>query len=258
MSAMITQDQTTVEKHAPESGESTLLAIIDRASKDLNCDINKMQSLLDMHYQILDRHDTAEFSQAMSAASGEIPQIGKNGHVSLGGKGGYKFTRWEDMDSRVRPILSKHGLRLSFTTRSAENGMKTVIGTVTHTNGKSQSAEIDLPLDTGQGRNALQAFGSSISYGKRYCTEMLLNIVRTNEDTDGVALPSQKEALISSQQKEQITTLLERLQIGPNHLLSFFGINAVDDLPARKFNQALKGLQSKIQQREAHNAQSQR
>lgn len=253
MSAMITQDQTTVEKHAPESGESTLLAIIDRASKDLNCDINKMQSLLDMHYQILDRQDTAEFSQAMSAASGEIPQIGKNGHVSLGGKGGYNFTRWEDMDSLVRPILSEHGLRLSFTTRSAENGMKTVIGTVTHTNGKSQSAEIDLPLDTGQGRNALQAFGSSISYGKRYCTEMLLNIVRTNEDTDGVSsAPARQLAkTISPAQKNEIITFLERLQIGPEKILAYLSVKTVDDIPASQFKRVMDYLTKNLKKQEA-------
>jgi hypothetical protein len=42
-----------------------------------------------------------------------------------------------------------------------------------------------LQLDTGPGRNQNQAMGSTLSYGKRYTAEMLLNIVREGEDTDG-------------------------------------------------------------------------
>lgn len=246
-----TQNKSSPALEAGGNTNVSIMGIISQVATNPQCDVEKMQALLQMHHQVQDREATIEFSRAMSAASGEIPQVAKNGRVSLGGKGSYSFTRWEDMDAVIRPILTKHGLRLSFTTRSSESGMKTVIGTITHDNGKSQSAEMDLPLDTGQGRNALQAFGSSLSYGKRYCTEMLLNIVRTNEDTDGVSpAPARQSAQkISPAQKNEIIGLLEEAQLGPEKMLAHLGIKAVDDIPASQFKRVLVYLHKHLEKR---------
>ncbi|MXV35721.1 MULTISPECIES: ERF family protein [unclassified Saccharibacter] len=231
----------------------SIMGIISQAATNPQCDVDKMQALLQMHNQVMDREATAEFSRAMSAASGEIPQVAKNGRVSLGGKVGYNFTRWEDMDAVIRPILTKHGLRLSFTTRSSEGGMKTIVGTITHENGKSQSSEMDLPIDVGNGRNALQAFGSSISYGKRYCAEMLLNIVRTNEDKDGVSsAPARQSAqTISPHQKNEIIHLLRKLGMGPEKMLAHLSVQTVDDIPASQFKRVMDYLRKHLEKRGA-------
>jgi hypothetical protein len=51
---------------------------------------------------------------------------------------------------------------------------------------------MQLPIDSygsGTGRNELQARGGTLAYGKRYTAEMLLNIVREGDDTDGQSGP---------------------------------------------------------------------
>lgn len=151
------------------------------------------------------------------------------------------------MDRVIRPVLAKHNLRLSFNTRSAEGSSnKVIIGTISHANGQSQSAEIELPIDAGQGRNPLQGFGSTISYGKRYCAEMLLNIVRTEEDTDGRFRQRQNEQYINPEQKEEIIQLLQRSGRGTVKFLAWIGAASVDEIPMSQFQRARNTLMKAV------------
>ena len=69
--------------------------------------------------------------------------------------------------------------------RQADGGGLIITGWLVHDNGHRVSASLPLPIDTGPGRNNVQAMGSTLSYGKRYTAEMLLNIVREGDDDDG-------------------------------------------------------------------------
>lgn len=218
------------------SEPASMLQVIAGAAANPACDVQKMQALLDLQDKLIERDARKEFSAAMANACGEIPQVEKNGTVSLNGKGGYKFTKWEDMDRAIRPILARHSLRLSFNTRPSEGSSnKVIIGTISHANGQSQSAEIELPIDAGQGRNSLQGFGSTISYGKRYCAEMLLNIVRTEEDTDGRFRQRQDEPRIGPEQKEEIVHLLQSSGRDPSKFLAWVGAVTVDEMTPAQF-----------------------
>ncbi|WP_409524602.1 ERF family protein [Pseudomonas sp.] len=64
-----------------------------------------------------------------------------------------------------------------------------------------------LPLDTSGSKNAVQAVGSSTSYGKRYVMSALLNLTTRGEDDDGHAVPT---ANVTSVQAAGITALLDR------------------------------------------------
>lgn len=222
---------------------ATMMQVIASAAANPDCDIEKMQALLNMQSQLIEREARAEFSAAMATACGEIPQVERNGTVSLGQKGGYKFTKWEDMDAVIRPILARHNLRLSFNTRSSESSAaKVIVGTISHANGQSQSAEIELPLDAGQGRNPLQGFGSTISYGKRYCAEMLLNIVRCDEDTDGRYQSRHPVDVITPEQKEEIIALLQQSGKDPGQFLAWVGARTLDVMTLPQFDKGKRGL----------------
>lgn len=239
----------TSKKEGSFSAE--ILAIISQAACNPDCDVQKMQALLNMQQQVVEGQARQEFSRAMTAASNEIQPIFKAGKASLGNKGGYSYAKWDDMDKAIRPILQKHGLRLSFTTASSGvQGHKTIIGIVTHENGHNERAEMDLPIDTGPGRSAIQAIGSTISYGKRYCAEMLLNIVRT-DDNDGAAIPKKNVETISPEQKDNIVRRLENLQIGPDQILAYFGITSIDLIPADKAGYVMRYLDNVAQKKGA-------
>jgi hypothetical protein len=211
---------------AVQEGPGALLAAIVQLAKDPAVDEHKLEALLKMQERMEDRQAEREFIRALSVAQGEIPQVGKMGTVALGsGKGSYKFARWEDMDRVIRPIMDRHGFMLSFNMEMKDGGGAVVTGTLLHRDGHSKTASVPLALDAGAGRNNLQAMGSTLSYGKRYCAEMLLNIVRKDEDDDGVRAgqkfitPYECEILIGllKETGREESTFLQHLFAGAIH-----------------------------------------
>ncbi|MFT9115452.1 MAG: hypothetical protein ABF443_15380 [Acetobacter malorum] len=149
MSEALTRPRSAVPINAPpaQNEPASMLQVIAGAAANPDCDVQKMQALLDMQDKLIEREARKEFSAAMASACGEIPQVEKNGTVSLGGKGGYKFSKWEDMDRVIRPVLAAHNLRLSFNTRSAEgSNNKIIVGTISHANGLDVSRFSSGPL----------------------------------------------------------------------------------------------------------------
>lgn len=173
-----------------ESPVSQALGMIERAARDQSVDIAKMQTLQEMQFRLLDRHAIQEWHEAVAS----LPpiRVEKNGTIDLGSdskgnrRGAIPFARWEDMDTVLRPLLGERGLFLTFDSsiRAIEGGGIVVTGTLRHRSSHFISASIALAIDTGPGRNNLQAMGSALAYGKRYTAEMLLNIVRIGVDDD--------------------------------------------------------------------------
>lgn len=200
-------DSSPIEPYDPETGElspvnstpnlptaqpnqnspAQLLSVILEMARDPSLDITKLHALLEMQQKMEARQAEVSFNQSLARLAAKMPQIPRNGRVSLGeGKGSYPFTRWEDMDKVLRPLMAEEGFVFSFDSKPDDRGvMITVIGHLLHKDGHSRSASMLLQLDSGPGRNNLQAMGSSLSYGKRYTAEMLLNIVREGDDKDG-------------------------------------------------------------------------
>lgn len=134
-----------------------------------------------------------EFDDALQAMQSEIPQVSRLGIVDLNKKGAvydpknkYNFARLEEIDTVVRPIMDKYKFAVTYdrVQRSGEGGGLVVTGTLSR-RGVKRTASFPLPLDTGFGRNNLQAAGSTDHYAKRYILEGFLNIVRKGKDDDG-------------------------------------------------------------------------
>lgn len=251
MTEVIEHDGALLDK-TPVDYAVSIAGIISSAAINPQCDIEKMQALLAMQTEIMDREARAQFNAAMIAASGEIPQIERLGRASMGGKGSYAFARWEDMDRAIRPILTRHGLRLSFTTNRLDDGSVVVVGTASHLNGQNQSAEFTLPADKGPGRNEAQSFGSSLTYGKRYCAEMLLNIVRCDEDNDGASpMNTQAPATITASQKKEIVGLLQETGVDEKAFYAWVGCRTLDQMKAQHFPRAKSVLQERLSPGEA-------
>lgn len=180
-----------------------LQAIVTMASNP-QIDADKLERLLAMQEHLEAKEAERLFNEELRAVQQAVPHVQKNGTVKLGTGKGYKFATWEDMDTVLRPILVEHGFSLSFTSEPRDSGGILVTGTLTHTGGHSKSASMLLPIDTGAGRNAVQATGSSLSYGKRYVTEMLVNLIRAGEDNDASTADP-----IAAEQAEELLKLME-------------------------------------------------
>jgi hypothetical protein len=169
------------------SDTSAILAVIARAASDQAVDIDKMERLLQMQERVLARGAEAEFSTALAAMQPSLPSIDEKGSIkNRDGQVQSTYALWEDINDAIKPMLSEHGFALSF--RVAEREGKTIVtGVLSHRSGHRETTDITLPADTSGSKNAVQAIGSSISYGKRYAAGALLNFTSRGEDDDGKA-----------------------------------------------------------------------
>lgn len=168
---------------------SGILAVIERAARDPNVDIDKMERLLAMQERVLERNAKAEFTAAKIAMRPELPEITMKGHIVIRDKNDATkvlqdtpFARFEDIHEAVMPVLTRHGFDLSFKNGMAPDGKVRVTTVLTHASGHSEDTYFDLPHDSSGSKNAVQAVGSSTSYAKRYGVLSILNIKVVGED----------------------------------------------------------------------------
>lgn len=220
----------------------SLLSAIVQMARDPSVDVAKLDVLLQMQERMERRQAEIAFSQALAA----LPaiRVKKNGRVDLGpGKGSYPFAKWEDISTIIEPMLHERGLRLTFDSqpRQGDGGGLVVTGTLLHRDGHSRSASMPLALDTGPGRNNLQAMGSTLSYGKRYCAEMLLNIVRESEDDDGQGA----HQLITDEECAEIARGLTETKSNLGAFLQFMQVAAIPDIKTRDLARARNMIAAK-------------
>ena len=233
------QDVATTT-HKPEP--TNMLAVLSQAAQNPAVDVTKLQALLDMQERIENKQARQEFASALVRLQRVMPRVKKNGTVELGsGKGSYKFATWEDMDKLIRPLMLEQGFTFQFDTERREGGGAKVIGTLIHEAGHEKTASVDLALDAGPGRNNLQAMGSTISYGKRYCAELLLNIVREGADDDGTA---GGQHFIPNEAANAIAAALHKRNIPLPEFLDFLGVTSLGEIETKDLPKAKNAIAS--------------
>lgn len=162
-----------------QPGDSVAL-MFERLARDSAVDVEKLERLIAMQERIMAHNSRSAFNTAFAAMQGEIPAITERGKTDKG-----TYARLEDIIGRVRPVLQKHGFTLSHRTEWPDPKTVRVVGILRHREGHEVTSEFLSAADTSGSKNAIQALGSAVSYGRRYTTKDLLNIVTTDEDDDG-------------------------------------------------------------------------
>ena len=172
-----------VSNELTASNESNaLMAVIERVAMSENADIAKLEKMLDMQERVLNRNAAQSFTADMAMMQGEMPRVFKlaTGHNTT-------YARLEDINDTVRPVLQKFGFAVTFNIDQPSPKDVKVTAILSHREGHKETSSLTLPCDTSGSKNAVQAVGSTISYGKRYSMCALLNI-STGDDTNGFKL----------------------------------------------------------------------
>lgn len=169
----------------PSTAEALVL-LFERLAKDPAVDVDKLERLIAAQERILDRNAESAFNIAFTAMQTEIPAIDEKGQIlNNQGKVQSTYSRFEDIQRVVKPILQRHGFALAFRTEWPSPAVPKVIGILTHRDGHKRESEFCAAADTSGNKNAVQGLGSSTSYGRRYTTIDLLNIETRGVDDDG-------------------------------------------------------------------------
>ncbi len=215
---------------------ASILTVIEKVAQNPEVDVEKLQQMLDMQERIMDKNAEAAFNQAMVKAMSEIPSFAEttNGHK-------FKYATFESINAVVKPILAKHGLFMSFTTDFKEGGVM-VTAVITHKDGHAKQSTGLYPFDTSGSKNDIQAVGSSISYGKRYQQNALLNITTHGEDDDGFA--SQQK--IGKDEIAQLNKGLIQIDQRSDGLCKYIEVDKLSDIPMDKYSEAVQFIKNII------------
>ncbi len=222
--------------------EPTTMALIEMAL-DKSLDADKLEKLMQLHERSQDRQAEREFAEAMNACQAELPRIVRDATNSQTSS---KYARLESLDSQIKPVYIKHGFTLTFgTDTSPIAGHIRVTCTCQHVGGHKRLYQGDFPLDDvgikgNANKTAMHATGSTMSYGRRYLTLMIFNLVMAGEDNDGNG--SRQPAKITEEQAVQITDWIEQAGASLPELLKWGGVDKLSDLPASKYQNAIDGL----------------
>lgn len=162
------------------AGVDPMLDMMERLASNKDVDVVKLQALIDMQKDIMAVNSKAAFNAAFAKLQQQLPTVVEKGKTNNG-----RYATLEDIVETVRPILGAHGFSLSHRTEWPDARTVKVIGILTHEQGYARESEFLAGADTSGNKNGIQALGSAVSYGRRYTTKDLLNIVTKEEDDDG-------------------------------------------------------------------------
>lgn len=230
---------TKIEPLAVEAS-SPMLAMIERVALDPSASIEKLERMLDMRERLQTEAARMAFAGAFAAASAEFPTI------PLNGKGDKQkpYALLKDIIGFTRPVLSRHGLALSFGVDTTGGKVK-VTAKLMHVGGFAETTSIELPNDQTGSKNAVQAVGSSQTYGQRYAAQAILGL-SLGEDTEDDGKAAAPSSNINADQFFELKNLMDEAKADEKRFLGFLRIATLEDLPSARFAQAVSELRKKI------------
>ena len=232
---------------ASASPDDAILALIERAARDPSVDIDKMERLFGMHERMKAKQAEEAYNAAMAAAQAAlIPVVKnrKNDHT------GAKYADVLAIAEQALPVIYQHGFAVSVSECTSPTGRQGFIGAaceVAHKGGHSKRHVFDVPIDAAgaQGKTnktPIQAYGSTLTYVRRYAISNVFNLAVT--DNDGNAPAAAASGMISAEQLAELETLMEKHGVSVPDFCNHYEIGRVADVPARYFSKVVEAITS--------------
>lgn len=229
---------------APVAEGATILAVIDRAAKDPNTDVEKMERLMALYERIEAKRSESAFNEAMNAAQAEMRPISAN---ATNPQTKSRYATFDKLDSALRPIYTNHGFSLSFDEGdSPKPDHVRVLCYVAHTGGHMRTYHRDIPAD-GKGAKGgdvmtkTHAAGAAGSYGARYLLKGIFNVAVGEDDKDG----NDPVEYVTEQQVVTLREWIESTNSDGFKFLKWLKVDSLEHIPAKAYDTALAALRAK-------------
>lgn len=265
-----TKPSTAVAVHNPKAAAKAkapvnFLAVIMQAVADPRCDTGKMRELLAMQKEIDAEEARRAFTVAYMALQDDLPTITPDRKIEIRAKDAsgertgrvLQSTPYVTFNAMMRVLkkpLKQHGFTLSYSTEPSADGRLIVTGYLDHVRGHQRVTKFPLPAETSGSKNNVQGWGSAQSYGMRYGTRALLNIISAapeDADLDGITVEGTAEITnqtadkvipkkLSIDQTETLVALIKSSGVGLERFLEKYKLKAVIDLDPALLAEATK------------------
>lgn len=181
------------------SVESFILKAIES-----NVPVETMEKLFGLREKVKAEQAKEAFTLSMARFQAECPVIEKKKVVNdKQGKERYRYAPLDEIVSQVKKALGNNNLSYKFDTID-EKEFLTVVCTVTHTLGHSQTSSFKIPIDKEDYMTVSQKYGARVTFAKRYSFCNVLGILTGDEDTDANE-EKEKAAKILSNDEYELT-----------------------------------------------------
>lgn len=229
----------------PPADPTGMVQMIERFATNPDVDVHKLEKLLDMQERVLNRNAEAAFNTAMKAVQEELPRIKRD---KRNDQTNSNYATLEALNKAIVPIYTRHGFSLSFGSADCPVADHIRINClVSHVCGHSRPYQCDVPNDLAgmkgtPNKTKTHAFGSTMSYGRRYLTLLIFNLSMTDEDNDGngAGLPR-----VSEEQAANLHALIDEVKADKHAFLRYFKADSIETLAAQAYNDAVRMLEQK-------------
>lgn len=151
-------------------------------------DLTQLDKLLDLQFKWEADQARKAYADSMAIAQAEMPAVFKD-RFNTQTKSWYATL--DSINNRITPVYTKHGFSLSFDTEDSPlDKCIRIVCRVLHYKGHREEFRYDQPIDDvgiagSVNKTQVHARGSAMTYGRRYLTLMIFNLVASDEDDDG-------------------------------------------------------------------------
>lgn len=161
------------------------LALARDLAKDPTIDVGKLKEIIGLGRSLRADQAKAEFWAAFAAMQEKLPVISKKGEIlDRSGKVQSKFSRYEDIQRIVKPILREFGFTVSHKQTPDTTKEMVIVTNLVHRGGHVEPSTFKADSDNTGSKNTVQGLGSVASYGKRYNVSALLDLEESGLDND--------------------------------------------------------------------------
>lgn len=207
-----------------------------------------LKQMMDLRDREEARNAKLAFTRAVASAKAELRPIMKTREVDYQPQGKSRVHyRHEDLagiEEQVTPILTTHGLSYRFESDNGPDRPITITCVLEHVDGHSTRTPLSAGPDTSGGKNSLQAIASATTYLQRYTLKLALGLSVSHDDDGAKATETADAGSISAEQVKTILALIESVGAYTDKFCEVYKIEAVPDLPAKQFNDAIQNLEA--------------
>jgi len=238
---VVTHDTTpaTVPANAVTPAQMLALAV------ERGADLQQLEKLMDLQERWEANNARKGFVAAMSAFKANPPRIVKDKLVDFTtgrGRTTYLHATLGAVVAAVIDGLSKHGITHRWSTAQEGNRI-TVICTLTHIDGHSESNQLTAAADESGGKNAIQAVASTVSYLQRYTLLAATGLATYDQDDDARAAADAPR--ITEAQVADLEALLDEVGADRAKFLAYLKVESLSEVKASEFSAVVKLLERK-------------
>lgn len=219
-------------------------------------DPDRLQKMLDMSLQVMDRQNEQAFNKAMRLAKKSMPAVVARGYNDQTKS---PYAKLEDIQQTIEPVYNKRGFSCSFGEDDCpkEDHIR-VVCDVSHDDGHTRRYHLDIPTDmTGPGgkANKTRTHGtmSAVTYGQARLLRLIWNVrvIGEPEDDDGNGAGTPPIEFITENQVNELHAKITDNDLNMDLILNWLAntparAGRLEDIPAEFYDRVMKKINDTI------------